>query len=339
MRKMASIQRIDKIEAIVDADLIEVVVINSWKVVVKKGEFQVGEYVVFCEVDSWIPNEIAPFLTAPGHFPKEYLGIKGEKLRTKKLRGVISQGLVLPISIIRWNNLTEEDIGFDVSERLSIVKYEQPVPAQLVGQTKGNFPSLVPKTDEERVQNLTKQWSKMQGLEFEVTEKLEGSSCSFYLDTEGNFEVCSRNLSLKEDENNVFWKAASMYKVKEKMLEQGLLGVAIQGELVGEGIQGNIYGIKGVDFYAYTVYNTCNASYLSADDRYKVVSALGLKHVPFFGNFLLGSIEDVLADAEGKSAISTNPKQEREGLVFKCISDPSIHFKAISNKYLLKAKE
>lgn len=336
MRKMASIQRILDIAPIENADLIEVATVNAWKVVVKKGEFKVGDLVVYCEIDSFIPAEVASFLTAPDRFPKEYLGVKGERLKTKKLKGVISQGLILPIIQNVIDGLEEGD---DVSEALGIVKYDPPLPAQLAGQAKGNFPSLVPKTDEERVQNLTKQWSKMQaqGDVFEVTEKLEGSSCTFYLDAEGNFEVCSRNLSLKEDENNSFWKAALMYNIKEKMLEQGLHGMAIQGELIGEGIQGNIYNLKGIDFYCYTIWNTATGAYLSAVDRTKIANALGLKQVPYIEMLTLRSIEEVLQGAEGKSAL--NPKQEREGVVYKSMNNPEVHFKAISNKYLLKQKE
>lgn len=231
---------------------------------------------------------------------------------------------------------------YDVSEVLGIVKYDPPLPAQLAGQTKGNFPSLVPKTDEERVQNLAKYWNEYSNskLTWEVTEKLEGSSCTFYLDKEGNFEVCSRNLSLKETEGNSFWKAAIMYNVKQKMLDNNLQGFAIQGELIGEGIQGNIYNLKGIDFYAYTVWDTVKSRYLVPEEREGLCQMLGLKHVPVvysYDSVCNQSIQDVLQQAEGKSVL--NHKQEREGIVFKCNEKPELHFKAISNKYLLKAKD
>lgn len=343
-RKMATIRKIGNISAIEGADNIELATVDGWNVVVKKGEYQVGNLAVYCEIDSFIPNEIAPFLTAPDRFPKEYLGVKGERLKTKKLRGIISQGLLLPVAILNWQeeSFDIDDIGLDVSELLGIVKYDPPLPAQLAGQVKGNFPSLVPKTDEERVQNLSKQWNKItaEGLTYEVTEKLEGSSCTFYLDLEGNFEVCSRNLSLKEDTNNSFWKAAHMYNVQQKMLDNNLQGYAIQGELIGEGIQGNIYNLKGVDFYVYTIWDAKNAKYLTPKERIDICNLLGMKHVPVLdAGFIIEdlSIQDLLNTAEDKSQL--NPKQEREGIVLKCNEQPDVHFKAISNKYLLKQKD
>ncbi len=347
MRKMATIRKVSEIKPIDGAEFVEVLVIDGWKVVSKKGEYSAGDLVVYCEVDSFIPNSIAPFLTAPDRFPKEYFGIKGERLKTKKIRGIISQGLVLPYNILAVEH--EGNIGIggwmegdDVSEVLNIVKYEPPVPAQLSGQAKGNFPTLVPKTSEERVQNLSKYWDEYtdSNLTWEVTEKLEGSSCTFYLDNEGNFEVCSRNLSLKEDDNNSFWKAAKMYDVKQKMLDNYLQGFAIQGELIGEGIQGNIYDIKGVDFYVYKVYDTLDAEYLTPEEQRMMCSVLGLKYVPVifqYDTLINTSIDEVLASAEGKSFL--NPKQEREGVVLKCNDNPNLHFKAISNKYLCKQKD
>ena len=83
MRKMATVRRIDAINPIPDADSIECAVIGGWKVVTKKGEYKPGDLAVYCEIDSWIPNELAPFLSKGE--PKEYNGIKGERLRTVRL--------------------------------------------------------------------------------------------------------------------------------------------------------------------------------------------------------------------------------------------------------------
>jgi len=175
--------------------------------------------------------------------------------------------------------------------------------------------------------------------EYEVTEKLEGSSCTFHLDQEGNFEVCSRNLSLKETEDNAFWKAARMYNVERKMQESCMHGYAIQGELVGEGIQGNIYNIKGVDFYVYDVYDVKRSMYVRAEDRQWFTDVLKVKHVPVLGNYRItceSTKDRLLSYAEGKSVL--NPKQEREGCVLKSINDPSKSFKIVSNRYLTGSK-
>ena len=339
-REMASVRQISAIEIIPEADRICTYAIDGWKVVDSIGKYKVGDFVVYCEIDSFIPNSVAPFLTAEGKEPKEYLGVKGERLRTKKLKGALSQGLLLPKEILNWQeeSFDIDDIGTDVSELLGIVKYDPPLPAQLAGQAKGNFPSLVPKSDQCRLQNINLE--KYYG-EYEVTEKLEGSSCTFYLDIEGNFEVCSRNLSLKEDSNNSFWKVAHMYNVKEKMREAKLFGCAIQGELVGEGIQGNIYNIKGVDFYVYDVYDTKRSEYLTSKERIAICTDIGLKHVPIIEEHFsitdANTKDQLLESAESKSML--NQKQEREGIVFKNINDTSKSFKCISNKYLLKQKD
>jgi RNA ligase (TIGR02306 family) len=164
MRKLATVRKIDALEPIDGADLIETAVIGGWKVVVKKGEFTVGELATYFEIDSWIPTELAPFLTSEGKEPREYNGIKGERLRTVKLRGAISQGLLLPVTVLYTaveTRLKEFGVALetiplivnedmDVSDLLNIHKYEPPMPTQLAGMAKGNFPSFIPKTDEER---------------------------------------------------------------------------------------------------------------------------------------------------------------------------------------------
>ena len=99
MRKLATIRRIDAIRPIPDADAIECAVIGGWSVVIKKGEYRAGDLAVYCEIDSWIPHELAPFLSK-GQEPREFEGIRGERLRTVKLRGTTSQGLLLPLSVL-----------------------------------------------------------------------------------------------------------------------------------------------------------------------------------------------------------------------------------------------
>lgn len=341
-RKLATVERILAIDEIPGAENIEVATVRGWKVVVKKGEYQVGDLAIYIEIDAFIPTAMAPFLTKPGHFPKVYEGIEGERLRTVKLRGQISQGLILPLSVHNAVSAADEsNIGDDVTEHLGIVKYEPPIAACLAGTVRGNFPSAVPKTDQERIQNLgkqLKQWQE-QGLHFEVSEKLDGSSATFYLDLEGTLHVCSRNLDLKEDENNTFWKIAHQYDIGAKMIEDGLFGYAVQGELIGEGIQDNKYKLKGHDFYVFDIYNVNTGKYLTMDERNVFAFQLGLKHVPLVDkSFSLQghTIESLLAYVQGKSALLST--QEREGNVFKCLEDPSISFKGISDIFLAKEK-
>ena len=336
-RAMATIRKIDAIDPIEGADQIEVATVGGWKVVVKKNEFEVNSLAVYLEIDSWVPNELAPFLTK-GTEPREYNGVKGERLRTVKLRGQISQGLLLPLEPTCKNieSLLFEDL--DVSVPLNVQKWERPIPAQLAGQVRGNFPTLVPKTDQERIQNLSKQFDKFMEDTWSVTEKLDGSSCTFYLDDEDQFHVCSRNLDLKEDENNSFWKTAKKYDVEGIMRRNSMQGMAIQGEMIGEGIQGNQYKVV-LDFYVYDMYNTRTGEYILPSQLKAACERLGLNHVPILaeGVTLVGSsIQTILSEAEGKSRLNGS---EREGIVFKSESIHDRSFKAISNKWLLKTGE
>jgi RNA ligase (TIGR02306 family) len=328
MRKLASIRKILELNPIEGADKIEVATIDGWRVVVKKGEFKVGDLVVYFEIDSWIPMEIAPFLVK-GTVPREFEGVKGERLRTVTLRGQVSQGLVLPISIL--NGTFNE--GDDVTDALGIKKYEKPLPAQLAGVTKGYFPSFIRKTDEERIQNLVREFDSFRGLRFEVTEKLDGSSMTVYRDHSSYIGVCSRNLDLKETEDNTFWLVAKAQGLIDLLKKHGA-PLALQGELVGEGINGNRLNQKGHKFYLFNIWDICSQKPWSLVNRLEFATLHNVEHVPFLGYLDFQSAEEVISFAEGKSII--NPSCEREGIVFKCVTNPEIHFKAISTRYLLK---
>src|SRR5574344_2940523 len=150
-RKLASVQIIRGIEPIEDADLIELAIINNWRVVVsKKDGYKLGEKVIYCEIDSFLPiREEFEFLRKSSY--KKILDQEGFRLKTIRLRGQISQGLILPLSLLEG----DYNEGDDVTDLLGITKYEQPLDASLEGIAKGLFPSFIEKIDEERVQNLT----------------------------------------------------------------------------------------------------------------------------------------------------------------------------------------
>ena len=353
MRKLATIRKIDSIRPIEGADAIECAVIGGWTVVVKKGEFNPGDLACYLEIDSWVPSNIAPFLSK-GKEPREYEGVKGEKLRTVKLRGQLSQGMLLPTFSIKGYEqvvmITDKDgvsipvvEDEDVTSLLGIKKWEPVIPAQLAGLAKGNFPSLVPRTDQERAQNLVKEIvaANEAGLKFEITEKLEGSSMTCYL-IGGEFGVCSRNLDLKRDENNTFWKVAIENDIEAKMREVGD-NFALQGELLAPGVQGNIYKLNKPEFHVFDVYSIVEGKYLNPEERREMVKKMGLNHVPvvaysadLYDTLGITDIPQLLKFAEGKSLLNAN--QEREGIVFKQV-DGGMTFKVISNLYLTKQKD
>ena len=342
MRKMATIRKIDALRPIVGADAIECAIVGGWTCVVKKGEYTAGDLAVYCEIDSWIPYEVAPFLSK-GNFPHVYNEVKGERLRTVKLRGQLSQGLLLPLKELYGllQGLNNHFEGQDVSENLGIVKYEAPIPASLAGEVKGMFPSVIPKTDQERIQNLSvelEEW-KAEKLTWEVTEKLDGSSMTVYI-IDGEVGVCSRNLDLKPNKDNSLWATAYKNEINVKLI-QSLSNLAIQGELVGSGIQGNMYKMRGQDFYVYDIYDIDAGRYFTPAERVAYCKVWDIKHVPVFkSDFMLTTetVADLLKMAEGKSVMGDIVGPEREGLVYKC-NERQVSFKTVSNKFLLKGGE
>lgn len=339
-RKMATIRRIDAIQEIEGADKIEVAVIGGWKVVVKKDEFHKNDLAVFCEIDSWVPTEIAPFLTKSGHEPKEYNGIKGERLRTVKLKKQISQGLLLPMQILENGNINAGGFDEDVSAILGIQRWEPPVDARLAGNAKGNFPHFIPKTDQPRIQNWKREFHdcNVKGIAWEKTEKLHGSSMTVYLNNseEG---VCSRNIDLKPEEGNAFWDIAVRDKMHEKMHSiAGKEGwnFAIQGELCGPGINGNTLNLKRHEFFVFDIFDIDKQEYLLPEERYVILEGSGFKHVPVVAknvSLRQTNIEGVIQDADGKSVIAD---VAREGFVYKAMQERDTSFKAISSAWLLK---
>jgi RNA ligase (TIGR02306 family) len=335
MRQMATPRKIRDIQPIPGADQIEVLTIDGWKVVAKKELHQIGEMVIYLEVDSWVPNTIAPFLSK-GNEPKLFQGVPGERLRTVKLRGQISQGLVIPYSVLSPAQKDEMLLGTSLDEVLGILKWERPVFEGSNPLIKGPFPYFVPKTDQERIQNLTDEYQlwRVEDDIWEVTEKLDGSSMTvFFCDID--FGVASRNNQLNYDRDSVFWRIVDREEIIEKIASTGRW-LALQGELIGPKIQGNKYDRDVPGFFVYDIYDIETRSYLGCHERFALCRELAINHVPVIYttriNDVLNRNDDILQLAEGKSQLA---KVEREGLVFKRC-DGGASFKVISNKWLLK---
>jgi RNA ligase (TIGR02306 family) len=260
---------------------------------------------------------------------------EGFRLRTIKLRGQVSQGLIISINELLKYGVSADDVyeGLDVSGMLGIIKYEPPILAELAGKVKGLFPSFIPKTDEERVQNLSSEYVSWKDQTFYVTEKLDGSSATYYI-KDGEFGVCSRNLELLETEGNTFWKVARDLDLENKMKSVGI-NFSIQGELIGEGIQGNPYKIKGQTVKFFNLYDIDIKDYYNLEYFEKIIKEeMSLDTVPILDrNFKLPeNVEEILKYADAISVL--NPTFDREGVVIRS-HDRKISFKVISNKFLL----
>ena len=339
-RKLATIRKITDIRPIEGADMIELATVGGWSVVVAKDVgHKVGNSVVYCEIDSFLPiKEEFEFLRKSSY--KKMGDQEGFRLKTIRLRGQLSQGLILPISVVpitQFASAYDLPEGLDVTEMLGIVKYEPPIPAELAGKVKGGFPSFLHKTDEERVQNLVKEYGeyKLTSVhQFYMTEKLDGSSATFYMN-EGEFGVCSRNLELLETEGNTFWKVARELDLENKLRDKG--NICLQGELIGEGIQGNPYKIKGQTVHFFNAFDIDKQVRFGINEFLVLLDDMELSSVPILDVAMLlpETVTDMLELAEGKSRLNNNT--EREGVVVRSL-DNTISFKAISNKFLLSEK-
>jgi RNA ligase (TIGR02306 family) len=360
MRKLASIRQISDIQPIEGADLIVRVKVDDWYCVALKSEFKVGDMCVYFEIDSFIP--IIPQVEHLRARAYKKMGDKeGIRIKTIKLKGQISQGLVLPVHAF-FDMFADSDFdegqelseyffpGNDVSDLIGVEKYEQPVPAELNGQVKGNFPGFIKKTDQERCQNIGGIiFNEHKDTTYEITMKLDGTSFTgFQRDKEDG--VCGRNWQLQMDEWNANNALVRLYVDSglQSALNQLGRNIAVQGELMGPKIQANREGFASYTLFVFDIYNIDTQQQLSPDNRRDTLQALYdlgmnknmVQHVPIFAyNVTLAdmgitNVAGLLKDAEGESIVHP----VREGKVYKSM-DGQFSFKAISDQFLLKEKD
>ena len=335
-RKLASVVKIADIQPIPGADAIMVAKVKGWNVVVKVNEYKVGDLAVYYEIDSFLPVRPQFEFLRKSSF-KRMGSSEGFRLKTIRLRGQISQGLLTPIP----EGISNPKEGDDLTEALDIVKYEPPIPAQLAGKIKGTFPSFIPKTDEIRIQNFESEvgFSPV-GERAYVTEKLDGTSFTCYFNN-GVFGVCGRNWELTETSDNSLWRMANVLQLKEKMTKHGK-NIALQGELIGAGINGNLYGLSDHKLFFFTGYDIDKGRRMFFDELEWVLFGLQLQMVPVLEKygFVIPNenniVDYMLRYAEGKSVL--NMEVDREGVVVRGL-EREFSFKAISNTYLLGSKD
>lgn len=364
-RKLVTVRTIDEIRPIENADAIELAIVGGWQCVVKKGEFKVGDQCLYHEIDSILPDlPQYKFLLAKSgrEFERGY----GARLRTVKLRSQISMGLALRIEECFYDEMDDGVVysrsirelidflksksidieDYDFAEEIGVYKYEKPISGSLAGMCRGNYPSWIPKTDEDRVENLKKIWSSLQGEEFVIEEKLEGSSCTVYIDHEGNVGVTSRNIDLKLDqEGNTFVDTIKSLGIMEAMIASPERNIAIRGELIGPKIEGNIYGLTKNEFRIFNIWDGNKQDYMNRVERISYLEQLAnsgksFTEVPKLMKIVLNhTIEEIVKMATGKSMLADTL---REGLVFKSVNPINgriLSFKAISREYLLGEKD
>jgi len=292
----ASVQRIAQIRTHPNADSLELAKILGWQVVVKKGEFKPGDLCFYIEVDSVCP-EIPEF---------EFLRSKKFRVKAIKLRGELSEGLALPISE-----------GMDVTTLTGVKKFEKYIPPHLSGIVRGLFPHFIPKTDETRIESVPGLIEEMEWEPCYSSIKMDGTSATF-LNRDGDLHVCSRNLSMKlEDENSVYVRAGKMYGLPEKLIGRN---IAVQGEICGPSIQKNPWKLPGLDFFVFNLYDIDKSTYLGFEEMQRICEELGLKTVPIMDTFVFRfrSIEELKKYARIYYADTDNPI---EGVVIRSVRE------------------
>ena len=351
MRKLASIQTIINIEPIENADKIEYASVLGWHCVVKKGEFQVGDKCIYIEIDSILPEDNPNF---------EFMKDRKYRVKTIKLRGKISQGIIFPMSILPKDE-SKYSIGDDVTNILKIKKYEPEIEIDttpnysykkgwLYNHTPGfirgyiithfrklakklyhipdpkkPFPSdIIPKTDETRIQAYEPEFfTQNVNKYFSYTEKVDGSSTTAYY-YNGHVGVCSRNMELPLDDGNKYVEAVNKYNLIEKLTDFCKLNncnIALQGELLGPGVQGNKYKLTDYDIYFFNAFNIDTGNYFIESSLTQLCKYFGLNRVTYFDPIIfLKSADEWVEFAKGKSVL--NPNIQREGIVIR-LYDPS----------------
>ena len=254
--KLASIEVIKSIKNHENADTLEILEILGWQTIAKKGLHKRGDKVIFITIDTIVPRyQWSEFLVDQKN-PEKPIRIKNIKLR-----GEYSSGLIIPLSEFPKSFSENYNIGDDVTELLGITKYIKEIPANLSGETLGDFPtSIISKTDEDNGLNDPVLVEKVLSHDSHivVTSKLDGSSITLIIENGQLDQVCTRNLSKKETESNTFWKAARKITIPENWT-----GV-IQGELCGNGIQRNQLKLEDVRIFVYQI--SQNGKYMNYDE-------------------------------------------------------------------------
>lgn len=364
-RKLARVVTLDDVVVHPNADALELAIVGGWQCVVKKGEFKKGDLAVYIEVDAAVPLDTPMFAFLEGKNNVTLDGKRYARIKTIKLRKELSQGLVIPMQGV-WRE------GDDVTARLSIVKYEKPeerernaIGTPKSGTTSMGFPKFIPKTDQNRVQNITHMYNKAveEGELFEKTFKLDGSSLTVWI-KDGVVGVASRNVGFRmEDEKIGFFQAVKTFLRTKKWnrvikaddnqftqaaKEQGLdkavrrmanaygRDIALQGELVGPSIQKNFEGVDSNQFFLYDIFDITEQMYVLPARRRELAFEFNVQHVPTpeggEHTRLPATVQEAIADADGPSGLNG---KYREGFVYKSHAR-DFSFKVISNSYLLK---
>lgn len=348
-RKLVTLQQIKAVSPIPDADAIETVSFEhiGWQCVAKKGEFKPGDKCVYFEIDSFLPVEEKYEFLRASSFRTMYTGQDGFKLRSLTMRGQLSQGLALHLSL--FPGFEEKEIGEDLTEATGVIKWEQDPGAY---EILGDFPGIVEKSDQIRIQVLLDYFERYRDVEFEESMKLDGESATLF-NYEGYVGVCGRNNEFKQIKTVPSWNIIEQSGLNIAMSELGR-NKALQFELMGPGVQGNREKLSERDLFMFNIWDVKKGRFVAPVERMELfarlaervreISGRDLRHTPVLSEKVrifeeCPSLEELLDRANGTSLFH----KRREGNVYKSLeyldNERIVQFKVISNDYLLKGGE
>ena len=368
MRQLATIQKINSITPIPDADRVVMARVLDYECVVKKDDFKVGDLIVYIECDSLTPEK-----------PEfEFLREVKFRIKIRRFRKQISEGLVMPISIlpsdckivegkevtdvldiknyVRAEEESEENALANDKHRSGIMRFLmdiyifRKIYLKMNSRIKGNWPKHIKKTDENRLQNNLKLLLEHYNEPWYITEKCNGQSGTVFTSTYRKlgmkrkyFGVCSRNVFLKTKNNSSYWKIAEKYDLQKKLLSTKQ-NVVIQMECCGPAIQKNDYDLKEIDGFVFNFFQ--DNKMLSFHEMEKECLALGIKTVPLLDQNFIPSMrigenktpkeimDYMIKTSQGKSLL--NKARNKEGIVVRLVDNPRISFKVINPIFLLE---
>jgi hypothetical protein len=306
----------------------------------------------------------------------EFLRERKFRIKTIKLKGQVSQGIVFPLSILPKGSYSEGD---NVTELLGVKKYDPQAEFERTESlrlssidknrmdkflrryawwrnfrfkpTKTPFPSFIRKTDEDRIQLFPNACDQWKDILFDVTEKLDGQSATYFCIPNPRkglfrkkwlFGVCSRNFQLLKEDNSSYWTIAKQEGMKELMVKYCSFynrGLIIQGEIIGSKIQSNKYLRYGYEFYVFNITEYTKGVYFNLDQQ---------QQVTFCGANMLNAVPWLNCDQKLPASIplavesakgkSTLADIDREGIVVRNYAR-NISFKIINPDFLLKYNE
>ena len=308
-----------------NADRLSITTVKGWDIVTAKKEdgshaYATGDLVVYCPIDGVLPKDLSDKLEVT-----KYLA--NGRVKTAKLRGFYSQGLIIPLQFLPPGDYPE---GIEVGEILGISKYELPVKLTGGGEAWPDDGRFIQYTKVENIKNFP---DVLEEEEVAITEKIHGSNFRCAKLNDGTFRVGSHQMNLKENEKNIYWKVARMYNLEE-ILEPGQ---QVFGEVYGVGVQKLHYGAKNkIDLALFDLIE--EGLFVDVDYFLGFCESENIPHAPLLYTGPWSKILMSLAD--GQTAFD-NAQHIREGFVVRPMKERAykgrrVIYKHISEKYLLK---